>query len=526
MPKLRSFACVALVILVGQFASAQLVVRPSAMRKIAEVDARYVSYNVEAVEVTGGRFWKPYTKEVDELLSRPPKALGDQVVGTDPALFRYRSPIDLANPKLRKLAAALGPAYLRVSGTWRNFTYFQDDDLPVRKPPKGYNGVMTRAQWKGVIEFARAVDDELVTSVAISPGTRDAEGVWNADQTRSWFEYTKKVGGKIAATEFMNEPTFPGPGGAPADYNAAAFARDVGVFKKFLREESPGTVFLGPGGVGEGVPLGPPGMPTPRLISSEEILKATGPVFDAFSYHFYGTISKRCAAALGPDAVMKPEKALTQEWLGKDLAVEEFYAKLRDEYSPGKDMWLTETGEAACGGDKLASEFVDSFRYADQLGTLAQKGVKVVMQNTLASSDYGLLDEETLNPRPNFWVALLWKRFMGTRVLDPGVAKTDSVEVFAHCAKGKSGAVAMVALNMDKTAAHSVEVPARSERYTLTAPDLYGTSVMLNGRPLEALVDGAVPAITGEKVSSGSVELKPLSIAFFTIDGANNDACR
>ena len=33
---------------------------PSSMPKIATVDPRYLSYNIEMVEVTGGRFWKPY----------------------------------------------------------------------------------------------------------------------------------------------------------------------------------------------------------------------------------------------------------------------------------------------------------------------------------------------------------------------------------------------------------------------------------------------------------------------------------
>jgi hypothetical protein len=47
----------------------------------------------------------------------------------DPALYRQRPPIDLTNPRLRKLAAALGPAYVRVSGTWANTTYFQADLL-------------------------------------------------------------------------------------------------------------------------------------------------------------------------------------------------------------------------------------------------------------------------------------------------------------------------------------------------------------------------------------------------------------
>src|SRR5215471_11651109 len=129
-------------LLIGQVLCAQTAVKQSSMPNIGEVDQRYVSYNVETVEVTGGRLWKPYTKEVEEYLAQPPKkALGDQMVGQDSALYQYRSPSGLANPKLRKLAAALGPAYMRVSGTWRTFTYFQNDDLPpAQKPPQGYNG--------------------------------------------------------------------------------------------------------------------------------------------------------------------------------------------------------------------------------------------------------------------------------------------------------------------------------------------------------------------------------------------------
>ena len=33
---------------------------PSKMPKLGMVDSRFLSYNVEMVEVTGGRFWKPY----------------------------------------------------------------------------------------------------------------------------------------------------------------------------------------------------------------------------------------------------------------------------------------------------------------------------------------------------------------------------------------------------------------------------------------------------------------------------------
>ena len=71
------------------------------------------------------------------------------------------------------LAAALAPAYMRVSGTWANSTYFAETDEPPATPPGGFSAVLSRERWKGVIDFARAAGAEIVTSMATSPGARD-----------------------------------------------------------------------------------------------------------------------------------------------------------------------------------------------------------------------------------------------------------------------------------------------------------------------------------------------------------------
>src|SRR6478609_2267717 len=154
----------------------------SHMTRVGAIDERYQSYNVEMLEVTGGKFWKPYGPEMDSLLKQPPPAGtasgGDTPAGMNPALYQYRPPIDLTNARLRKLAMALGPAYVRVSGTWANTTYFPETDRPPAKPPKGFNGVLTRQQWKGVVNFSKSVDARIVTSFATSRGTRNAAGIW------------------------------------------------------------------------------------------------------------------------------------------------------------------------------------------------------------------------------------------------------------------------------------------------------------------------------------------------------------
>ena len=68
-------------------------------------------------------------------------------------------------------------------------------------------------------------------------------------QAKPWLDYTKQIGGHIAAIEFMNEPTLLSFGGVPKGYDAASFGRDAKIFGAFLHQESPRTIYLGPGSV-------------------------------------------------------------------------------------------------------------------------------------------------------------------------------------------------------------------------------------------------------------------------------------
>ena len=496
---------------------------PARMPKIGQVDQRYQSYNVEMVEVTGGRFWAPYKAAAAPAAAPDTGAEKPAVPGLDPRLFRQRSPIDLASPRLRALAAALGPAYMRVSGTWANSTYFHDsDDAAPAAPPAGFGGILTRAQWKDVVLFSRAADAQIVTSFAISLGVRDAQGVWTPDQAGRLFAYTASIGGRVAAAEFFNEPNLAAMGGAPKGYDAAAYGRDFKVFLPFVRKAAPGLLVLGPGGVGEGGMLAS----FPGGLKSEHLLTATGPGLDALSYHFYGAVSERCSA-MGQPGQASPEAALSQEWLARTEKDALFYAALRDRFEPGKPLWLTETGETACGGNPWASTFVDSFRYVEQLGRLAKLGVQVVAHNTLAASDYAIVDEETLEPRPSYWAALLWRRLMGRTVLDAGASPAPGVDVYAHCLAGKRGGVALLAVNTDRDAAHDLTLPIRGERYTLaSAEGLLSHSVQLNGRTAAVGKDDVVPVLQGVPTPKGPVALPAASITFLALAEAGNASCR
>ncbi len=498
-------------------------VDPAQLSAIGTVDARYQSYNVEMVEVTGGRFWRPYDSVAEDAEAAPASTDGTPT-GLDPSLYEYRPPVDLSDPRLRTLARALGPAYVRVSGTWSNRTYVPaENEESSASPPEGYGGVLTPEQWKGVIDFADAVDGEIVTSFAIGTGVRDAEGDWTSVQAERLLNLTRAHGGTIYAAEFFNEPNLAMMGGAPQGYAAEDYGRDFQRFHDYVRKAAPEMQVAGPGSVMETTgDWMPSGSQLPFLLTPE-LLEASGDTdLDAFSYHHYGAVSQRCAGALQTS----PEEALSEQWLRRTDETLAFYKPLRDQYAPGAPIWLTETAEAACGGNPWANTFLDSFRYLDQLGRLATQDVAVVMHNTLVASDYSLIHEDTLTPKPSYWGALLWERLMGTTVLDSGVKVQEGLHLYAHCMADAPGGVALLVLNNSRTEHSMVSLPIGGARYTLSADDVQAAEISLNGQTLHVGADDTLPELMPVPFSSGDVTFAPTTITFLTVPGANNASCR
>jgi hypothetical protein len=147
------------------------------------------------------------------------------------------------------------------------------------------------------------------------------------------------------------------------------------------------------------------------------------------------------------------------------------------------------------------------------------------MHNTLAASDYGLLDERTLAPRPNYWGALLWRQLMGTTVLDPGVSVQAGLHVYAHCQRGTPGGVTLLVINTDRNASHSLKIANVSERFTLDAANLQDSTLRLNGNPLTLGPEDRVPRIAGVAASAGILTIAPTTITFLAVPAAANIAC-
>jgi heparanase len=193
----------------------------SALEKVATVDERFQAYNVEMVEVTGGRFWAPYGGPASER-------------------YRQRPPINLADPKLIALAKHLSPSLMRISGTWANNTYLEADGENLSAPPKGFVQVLKRDKWKGVVAFSKAVDAPIVTSFAVSNGTRGPDGVWKTDQAQRLVDLTKEAGSTIYAAELFNETNVPTAAPEmPAKYTADNYATEFKIFKDWARKAMP-----------------------------------------------------------------------------------------------------------------------------------------------------------------------------------------------------------------------------------------------------------------------------------------------
>jgi hypothetical protein len=254
-------------------------------------------------------------------------------------------------------------------------------------------------------------------------------------------------------------------------------------------------------------------MPAGRLmpLSTDDLLGAEPkPEFDVFAYHHYGGVSRRCATT--PPMHSPVDSALTDTWLNKTLRTYSFYREQHDQHLPSTPIWLTETAEAACGGNPWAAEWVDVFRYLTQMGLLAREDVRVIMHNTLTASEYGLLEQSDHTPRPNYWAALLWRRLMGTRVFDPGV-HGGRLGVYLHSHRDDPDGKTLLLINPTDRAI-PVEIPVAGARYTLTSDGLRSKTVYLNGEALRLTADDELPELSGIPTEAGRLEVPAYGVVF------------
>ncbi len=462
---------------------------------VATVDERFLSVAVDSSQLVGLEFWNPDASSDTEWVPV--------------------EPYDFGREQLRTLAAELAPAWLRIGGTQADVVWYDLSDDPDTEPPEGAEGVLTRTELDGLCAFAADMGFTMMFTLNAGPSVRGEDGEWIGDNSAELIEYAVETGCPIEVWELANEPNafilhYP-DGYEPEQYGA-----DMGTLAALRDALHPTARVAGPcvawwPDAGEFLPF------------TEEALAAGGEHFDLVTWHYYPQQSERCPAATvpaTPEAMQQPEHL--DEVLTWAAEVEAATAA----HAPGAEIWLGETGNAQCGGQPGVSDrFASSFWWLDQLGLLATRGEQMVARQTLSGADYGIIDDQDLEPRPDYWASLLWRRLMGTRVL--AVDSPDSaLRVYAHCHPDGGGELSLLALNIDPERTLWVQPGALEaealEVWVVTAEGLEAGEVQLNGAPL-ALLDAAVPSTPG--VEADHFVLPPRSYGFARLSGVGAGAC-
>ena len=491
------------------------------LTELRTMNPALISYNVEMTEVAGGTFWKAYTDaQIDGTESVPAPDFSKGLA----SMHQWYDPIDTTNPRLLKLAKELGKAWVRVSGTWATKTYYDFEGKG--EAPEGYQNRLTKEQWINLLDFVKAVDGKLLISVANCDGLHSAEEPWHPEQAEKIFALSKEHGVPIDAVEFTNEPNMLAITGFPKGYTAEHFRRDQDIFHRWVRDNYPDCLIVGPctvdpealsagmgkkdGGMGLGDAF--------ASCTTADLMDGCTEKLDVFSYHYYNGVSERMAA-MAPGAYTPPEGAMSEQYLGMAGMCARAFAPYRDKYCPGGEMWVTESGDAGAGGHTWASTYLEVPRTLNEFGDFCTVTNGVIFHNTLASSDYGYLKHGTFVPRPSYFAALLWTRLMGQTVYASGEALREGAHVYVHSRKdGKSG-YAYLIINNSWTDETTVTLPGAAEVYALTGNGkIRSRTMLLNGRELVLGENDELPCLGGEKVEGGSITVAPGGCTFILVD--------
>ncbi len=500
--------------------SVKIKLKPKKLRKIRTANPCMISYNIEMTEVTGGTFWKAYTDAQIDGTEEVPAPDFSQGMG---AMHQWYDPIDTTNPRLIKLAKELGNAWIRVSGTWATKTYYDFEGKG--EAPEGYQNRLTKEQWINLLDFVKAVDGKLLISVANCQGLHSADEPWNPGQAEQIFRLSTEHGVPIDAVEFTNEPNMMEITGFPKGYTAEHFRRDQDLFHRWVRENYPDCLIVGPctcdpdamnmggkdssGGAGIADIL--------PSCTTGELMDGCTEKLDVFSYHYYNGISERMAAMV-PSAFTPASGALSEAYLGMAGMCARAFAPYRDKYVPNGEMWVTESGDAGAGGHTWASTYLDVPRTLNEFGDFATVTKGIIFHNTLASSDYGYLKHGSFDPRPSYFAALLWNRLMGETVYDSNEPVRLGAHVYAHSRKdGKEGVVYLV-INNSWTETTTVKLPKAAEVYILTGNEkIRSRTMLLNGKELKLGENDELPELSGVLHKSRKLKVAPGSCTFIVV---------
>lgn len=467
----------------------------------------------------------------------------------------------LGSSKLRALARALTPAFLRFGGTRQDFMVFtpREYNWQFKVPPAAnlcdsvglpsWLEDSLKKEWVQQqillkkedlqrkykkVKFTEATVDQLYSFTncsglelifGLNALLRSADNRWNSSNAQTLMHYCASRRYKMS-WELGNEPN---------SYEKKAGVRVSGLqlgedfvhLRKIMTESH---FYQNSGLYGPDV-----GQPRDRRIDIlEGFLQSGSEAVDACTWHHYYVNGRDTSL----EDFLDPEILDTLA-----LKTNEVLEKVK-QASPQKRVWLGETSSAYGGGAAgLSDTFVAGFMWLDKLSLGAKLGLDIIMRQVFfGSGSYHLVDDN-LDPLPDYWLSVLYKRLVGQEVLSlkafPNFTLFHKrVRLYLHCTNRKSsknGAVTLIAMNLNHKAAR-VSVPPSMASSTVAAfvlqsdqsgeEGLYSRSVTLNGEVLKMINDTTLPDLKGVHLPpSEHIHLSAYSLAFYVFSDIRAPAC-
>ncbi|XP_033846187.1 heparanase [Periophthalmus magnuspinnatus] len=466
----------------------------------------------------------------------------------------------LGSPKIRALASALTPAFLRFGGTRQDFMVFTPQDVWFSKVPPAANLCdnialpswledKLKKEWVQQqillkredlqrkykrVQFTEATVDQLYSFsncsgveliFGLNALLRTADNHWNSSNAQTLMHYCASRQYRMS-WELGNEPnSYEKKAGIRI--NGFQLGEDFVHLRKIMSESR----FYQNSGL-YGPDVGQPR--NHRIDILEGFLHSGSEAIDACTWHHYYVNGRDTSL----EDFLDPKVLDTLT-----LKTEEVLQKVK-QASPHKKVWLGETSSAYGGGALgLSDTFVAGFMWLDKLGLGAKLGLNVVMRQVfIGSGSYHLVDDN-LDPLPDYWLSVLYKRLVGQQVLSVKAFGNYTlfhkrVRLYLHCTDKKSftnGAVTLIAMNLNHKAVR-VSVPAHMASSTVVAfvlesdqsgeEGLYSRSVKLNGEVLKMVDDTTLPDLKGVALPpSEHVQLPAYSLSFFVFSDVMAQAC-
>ncbi|XP_060082509.1 heparanase-like isoform X2 [Ylistrum balloti] len=456
--------------------------------------------------------------------------------------------LDFQSKKLQNMARALSPCYLRMGGNKADFLifsinktesfspeatsykakHFNDQDLPHQdgslqsvplwnnfefgKKRNFTNFTMTASMWDDINHFMTKVGWDFLFDLNVF---LRSDGKWDSDNAKLLLKYTASKGYRLAGWELGNEPDdFHGYG---FDISAAQLAKDYSTMKNLLKLLPDYEQFqiMGPS-VTQLLHV------RSQIYFSDFLQNGAGEIVTAPTFHHYYV-----------DGRVATIKDFLSPYVLDGLAPEIITGnKIAAQYAPGKRVWLGETSSAWGGGATgLSDRYVAGFMWLDKLGVAASQGIDVVIRQAFYGAKYGLIDWHSLEPNPDYWLSVLYKKLVGSKVLlTESSDKTGHLRAYAHCSTDKfpAGSITVYVLNLWTTTVNVTSNLFENEDlyffHLHSNGDLQSQDVYLNGKLLR--MDGdSLPDLMIPSIVRAPVPWPAESFGFLVLPNAKVQVC-